>query len=128
MQTPHEPRYCATFHAAIELLGRRWTGAIIQALLSGAVRFGEIRDAIPELSDKMLSDRLKELEAARVVERVVYPETPVRIEYRMTPKGQDLVGVMEAVGAWAHRWEADAYVPGRAEEHAFAPSSADASA
>jgi len=99
--------YCATFHAAVELIGRRWNGPIIQALLSGATRFGEVRDAIPDLSDKMLSDRLKELEAARIVERIVIPETPVRTAYRLTPKGRDLMDVMRAIGDWAHRWEAD---------------------
>jgi DNA-binding HxlR family transcriptional regulator len=103
-----EGAYCATFHAAVELIGRRWSGAIIQALLSGATRFGEVRDLIPDLSDKMLSDRLKELETEGIVERIVIPETPVRTEYRLTPKGRDLLEVMREIGAWAHRWEADA--------------------
>src|SRR5919204_6501425 len=98
-------RVCETFHGAVELIGRRWSGVIIQALLSGATRFSEVRDAIPDLSDKMLSDRLKELETEGIVERIVIPETPVRTEYRLTPKGRDLMGVMRTIGEWAHRWE-----------------------
>ena len=111
MHTHADNRYCAAAHAAVEVIGRRWSGAIIQALLGGAIRFGEVRAAIPELSDKMLSDRLKELEAERIVERLVIPETPVRTEYRLTPKGEDLMEVMRSIGEWAHRWEADPYRP-----------------
>ena len=96
--------YCAVFHRAVELIGRRWNGAIIQVLLDGASRFTAIRDAIPDLSDKMLSDRLKELEAEHIVARVVIPTTPVRVEYGLTPKGQALVAALSALSEWAHRW------------------------
>jgi DNA-binding HxlR family transcriptional regulator len=96
--------YCAVFHRAVELIGRRWNGAIIQALLGGASRFTTIRDAVPDLTDKMLSDRLKELEAERIVARVVIPTTPVRVEYGLTPKGQALADALSALGEWAHRW------------------------
>jgi DNA-binding HxlR family transcriptional regulator len=95
---------CPLYHQAIELIGRRWTGAIVQVLAGGALRFGDIAAAIPGLSARMLSERLKELEAEGLVTRTVYAEHPVRIEYRLTEKGRDLKGVMAAIGNWAHRW------------------------
>jgi len=96
--------FCPTFHKAVELIGKRWTGAIIRAMRSGRVRFSDISDAVPGLHDRLLSERLKELEHEGIVERVVIPETPVRIEYHLTGKGQDLDGVMDAVSIWAERW------------------------
>lgn len=99
---------CPQFHAAIELIGRRWTGAIIYLLLKSRCRYAELRDAIPEITDRMLSERLQELEQEGVVERTVIPETPVRVEYALTKKGRALAGVMDAVGEWAHKWSAPA--------------------
>src|SRR3954470_12672633 len=107
--------FCPVFHKAVELIGRRWTGAIIRAMRSGCVRFSDISHAIPGLSDRLLSERLKELESEGIVERAVYPEIPVRIEYRLTEKGEDLDEVMLAIGDWSGRWltecEQDAPVP-----------------
>ncbi len=95
---------CPVFHRAVELIGRRWTGAILSAMLNGATRFTDIIHAVPGLSDRLLSERLKELEAEGIVIRIVHPETPVRIEYHLTDKGRDLSSVTDAVAAWAHRW------------------------
>jgi DNA-binding HxlR family transcriptional regulator len=92
------------YHRAVELVGRRWTGAILMVLLQGASRFTDIVHAVPGLSDRLLSERLKELEAEGIVIRIVHPETPVRIEYQLTNKGRDLSGVAEAVTSWATRW------------------------
>ncbi len=97
-------RFCSRYHKAVELLGRRWTGAIVRELLSGTERFAEIRDAIPDLSDRMLSERLKELEREGIVTRVVHAETPVRIEYRLTEKGKALTPVLEAIRQWGYEW------------------------
>ena len=96
--------FCPKYHRAVEIVGRRWTGAIVRALLSDITRFSELAAAIPGLSDRLLSERLKELEAEGIVDRCVHPETPVRIEYRLTPKGHDLVGVVDAMSGWAERW------------------------
>lgn len=96
--------FCPRYHRAVEIIGRRWTGAIIRALLAGRTRFTEIIDAVPGLSDRLLSERLKELEAEGVVERLVTPTTPVKVEYRLTDKGRALVPVVEAVSAWAESW------------------------
>src|SRR5680860_1355010 len=95
---------CPLYHHAVELVGRRWTGAILMVLLQGASRFTDIVHAVPGLSDRLLSERLKELESEGIVTRIVHPEMPVRIEYQLTGKGRDLSGVAEAVTEWATRW------------------------
>jgi DNA-binding HxlR family transcriptional regulator len=96
---------CPHFHAAIELLGRRWTGAIVSALTEGPLRFGELCKAVPGLSDRLLSQRLRELEEAGVVEREVEPGTPVRVRYSLTEKGADLRPAISELRAWARRWK-----------------------
>jgi len=100
----HKPQLCARFHRAVELIGGRWTGAVIQLLLNGRMRFAELRDAIPDISDRMLSERLRELEMEGIVDRIVVPETPVRVEYELTEKGRALEQAMTSLGKWAERW------------------------
>src|SRR3982751_1575429 len=104
---------CGRFHAAVELVGRRWTGAVIQLLLHGRMRFAELRGAIPDISDRMLSERLRELEAEGIVARIVVPETPVRVEYELTEKGRALEHALAAVGKWAERWVTEPRSPAR---------------
>src|SRR5262245_38735572 len=98
------PRLCNKFHHASELIGRRWTGAIIYVLLETRCRFAVLRQAIPDITDRMLSDRLQELEAEGIVERTVIPETPVRVEYGLTQKGRALAGAIGAIANWADKW------------------------
>lgn len=98
---------CPRYHHAVELLGRRWTGAIVRVLLAGPGRFCDVRDAVPELSDRMLSERLKELEAEGIVQRSVSPEGPVRVSYALTQKGRDLEAAVEAIANWAESWLPD---------------------
>lgn len=100
----HNPQFCPEFHKAVELIGQRWTGAIIREMLAGECRFSELRHAIPEISDRMLCARLKGLETAGIVERRVYAETPVRVEYQLTDKGLALQHVFSAIGQWAYQW------------------------
>lgn len=96
--------FCPYFHQAAELIGRRWTAAILRAMLADVRHFNEIKNTIPDLSPRMLSERLKELEAEGVVTRTVIPSTPVRTEYRLTEKGTDLIEVVNAIESWAHNW------------------------
>ena len=103
-QTTHLGPFCPYYHRAVELIGRRWTGAILRALLSGVERFGDLTQTIPGLSDRMLSERLKELELEGLVTRTVVADTPVRIEYHLTEKGRALSAAVEAVSAWAEEW------------------------
>lgn len=98
------PAFCSRFHRAIELIGSRWSGAILNALLGGSLRYAELRDEIPDITDRMLSERLKELEREGVVKRRVQPETPVRVEYELTTKGRALEKALRAVAAWAEEW------------------------
>jgi DNA-binding HxlR family transcriptional regulator len=100
----HDSAFCPKFHRAVELIGRRWTGAIIRAMRSGKTRFCDIGAAVPGLSDRLLSERLKELEGEGIVVRTVIPDTPVRIDYHLTAKGDDLQAVFDEIGAWAYRW------------------------
>ena len=100
----HRPELCARFHRASELIGRRWTGAIIFVLLKSRCRFAMLSAAIPDITDRMLSDRLQELEAEGIVERTVVPETPVRVEYALTKKGRALAAAVAAITEWAHKW------------------------
>ena len=99
-----QPGLCAKFHQAVELVGRRWTGAVIQLLLGGRKRYAELRGAIPDISDRMLSERLRELEQEGMVARIVIPETPVRVEYALTKKGRALATAIDAIAAWAEKW------------------------
>jgi len=102
----HTPELCARFHRASELIGRRWTGAIIFVLLRERCRFATLRDAIPDITDRMLSDRLQELDREGIVERTVVPETPVRVEYALSKKGRALASTFEAISEWADKWVA----------------------
>jgi DNA-binding HxlR family transcriptional regulator len=95
---------CPRYEAAMELLGKKWTGMIIRVLLGGPRRFKDIKEQIPEMSDRVLSERMKELEDMGILSRRVYPETPVRIEYELTPKGKSLESVIIAIQKWGESW------------------------
>lgn len=101
---PDHPPLCARFHHAVELIGRRWTGAVIRILLDGRTRYSDLKAAIPDVSDRMLSERLRELEAEGLIERIVTPETPIRVEYELTKKGRALEEAIRAIGSWAEQW------------------------
>jgi DNA-binding HxlR family transcriptional regulator len=96
--------FCPAYSQAMEIIGRRWTGAIIRSMLTGATRYSEIVAAVPGLSDRLLSERLKELEHEGIVERTVTPSTPVRVDYSLTEKGRALGDVVREVAQWAERW------------------------
>jgi len=100
----YPPALCARFHHAAELIGARWTGAIIYVLLRSRCRFATLRDAIPDITDRMLSERLQMLEQEGIVERTVVPEFPVRVEYSLTKKGRALAAAFDAIAAWAEKW------------------------
>ena len=97
-------RICPRFHKAIELIGKKWTGAIIRALMDGPRRFTEILESVPRLHDRVLAERLRELEAEGVIRRRVLPEIPVRVEYELSAKGRDLQMVVGEFHRWADRW------------------------
>lgn len=97
-------RMCPRYEAASELLGKKWTGLILRVLLGGPRRFCEFRAQVPHLSDRLLSERLKELEEAGIVRRTVHDTKPVLIEYSLTEKGQALEPVVASIATWAEQW------------------------
>jgi DNA-binding HxlR family transcriptional regulator len=101
------PACCPHFHRAVELVGKRWTGAILYVLLradGGPLRFSEIAHAVPDLSDRLLSERMKELEKCGIVDRHVAATSPVRVEYALTDRGRDLELALAELKGWADRW------------------------
>jgi DNA-binding HxlR family transcriptional regulator len=95
---------CPFYHEAVELVGRRWTGAILRVLMDGPLRFSEVSQSVPELSDRLLSERMKELEARGIVERTVYPGPPLRVEYELSKMGRELEPALSELARWARRW------------------------
>ncbi|GAA4579829.1 helix-turn-helix domain-containing protein [Micromonospora coerulea] len=94
---------CRTFTDALELVGRRWTGAILLAAMRGARRFSEYRAMVDGISDRLLAQRLKELAADGLLERSVIPSTPVQIRYAPTADGRELMAVLQPLVSWSHR-------------------------
>ncbi|MBW5447327.1 transcriptional regulator [Cohnella sp. CFH 77786] len=97
-------KMCPKYETAAELICKRWNGLIIRVLMGGPKRFKEIKEQIPDMSDKMLTDRMKELESLGILTRTVYPEMPVRIEYELTDKGRDMKDVIESIQVWGEKW------------------------
>ena len=95
---------CPFYHEAVELVGRLGTGAIISVLMERPMRFSEVVQAVPELSDRLLSERMKELEGRGIVERTVHPGPPVRVEYSLSEMGRELGPALTELQDWAQRW------------------------
>lgn len=95
-------KLCPNFQRAVDLLCKRWTALIIDALAQAPFRFNELLAQLEIVSDRMLSERLKELESAGIVERRVLPQTPIRVEYRLTARGQALEPTLSALRSWSH--------------------------
>lgn len=95
---------CPRYERAFEVLGKKWTGLILRILMSGPKRFSEFRGQVPEVSDRLLSERLKELEDQGIVNRIVHNTKPVLIEYELTDKGKALEPVVHQVQLWAEKW------------------------
>lgn len=95
---------CPRFQYAIGLLSKRWTGLIVKVLLDGPARFNELAEKLQVVGDRVLAERLKELETQDIITRQVYPTTPVRIEYSLTDRGKDLAPVVGSIEDWSHRW------------------------
>lgn len=108
-QNGHAAHVCPDFHAAIELIGRRWAGAILWALAERPHYFAELTASVPGLSDRLLSRRLRELEAAGLVERCVHDGTPARVSYALTEKGRSLEPALGALEDWAREWKLSSY-------------------
>jgi DNA-binding HxlR family transcriptional regulator len=100
-------RVCPDFHRAVELIGKRWAGAILWALSERPHYFGELSEAVPGLSDRLLSRRLRELETESIVRRSVHAGNPPRVSYALTEKGTALRPAIRELRDWAQRWNDD---------------------
>ena len=96
--------FCPRFQYAIELIGRRWVGAVLRVLVAGPARFNELLAAVPNLSDRLLTERLRELEREGLVSRTVSPDRPIRVTYELTDCGRSLSEIICTVGTWSERW------------------------
>jgi DNA-binding HxlR family transcriptional regulator len=103
-KTEESSQVCSRFHHAVELIGRRWSGAIISSMISRPRCFNEFFAAVPGLSDRLLTQRLRELESEGLVRRTVIAGPPVRVSYELTESGKDLEPAIEALGTWAEKW------------------------
>lgn len=99
-----EIKLCPKFEHAFEILGKRWNGLIIHSLMESNLRFSQLEQIIPQLSARMLTFRLKELEDEGLIDRIVSDSSPIRVEYRLTEKGRDLRTAMNQIGDWATKW------------------------
>jgi DNA-binding HxlR family transcriptional regulator len=95
---------CRRFSSSIELIGKRWSSGIMLAIERGAERFSEILASVEGLSDRLLAQRLKELEASGLIVREVIASTPVQVRYRPTERGSDLLASLQPLVTWGQRW------------------------
>ena len=116
----HMDNFCPRYHHAVELIGRRWTGAILRVLIGGPRRFNELLGSVPGLSDRLLTERLKELEGEGLLERRVLPGPPVHVEYELTAQGHALEPVIRDIATWAEKWlpQPERVLSGANQEHA----------
>ena len=96
--------FCLYYHQAIELIGQRWMGAVLFALMKGPLRFTEIENMIPGISHRLLTERLRELEERNIVIRRVIPSSPVKVEYELTERGLDLQDTVQSIMTWGKKW------------------------
>ena len=107
MPPHHDQAICQHFQEAAELIAQKWMPLIVHALRPGPQRYSELKHAVPKISDALLSERLKALESASIVERCVEPSTPVKVSYRLTPRGRELADVLNELQVWAERWTSE---------------------
>src|ERR1700681_2453826 len=96
--------FCPRFQYAIELIGRRWVGAVLRVLVAGPARFNELLAAVPNLSDRLLTERLRELEREGLVTRTVSRHRTIRVTYELTDCGRSLSEIICTIGTWSERW------------------------
>ncbi|MFN8673507.1 MAG: helix-turn-helix domain-containing protein [Candidatus Sericytochromatia bacterium] len=101
----HDAKVCSIFHHAIEIIGKKWAGAIIYTLCDGSKRFSEIQESIPDISPRLLTERLKELEDYKIILREVTTDRPIQVFYSLTPKGLELKPIFNSIQEWAVNWK-----------------------
>ncbi len=104
MEKDIQERVCSKVEESYHIVGKKWMCLIIHTLMEGPKRFSEIHTFIPDLSKRMLNERIKELEYCGIVLRNVITDRPVRTEYSLTKKGHELGKSLKTVEAWAEKW------------------------
>ncbi|MEH7224047.1 helix-turn-helix domain-containing protein [Bacillus sp. JJ1566] len=99
-----QERICSKVEESYHLIGKKWMGLIVHTLMEGPKRFSEVHANIPDLSKRMLNERIKELEDCGLVLRNVITDRPVRTEYSLTKKGHELGKALKTVETWADKW------------------------
>ncbi|MFJ5049474.1 winged helix-turn-helix transcriptional regulator [Streptomyces sp. NPDC088719] len=97
------PPYICALDAAMDVVEGKWKALILWALDERLHRFGELRRSLPGISEKVLAQQLRELEADGIVRRTVFEETPPRVEYELTKTGAELYSALEGLGEWGDR-------------------------
>jgi len=97
-------KLCPKMEHTLVLLGKKWTGLIVLSLLSGSQKFTEMEKFITGISPRLLTERLKELICENIIEKNVYPETPIKIEYKLTEKGIGLSATYKKISEWTEKW------------------------
>ena len=113
----YSDRICVGFQHGVEIIAKRWTALIIRVLMDSSMRFNELAERLAVVSDRVLSERLKELEQEKIVERRVSIEPPIRVQYSLTDKGRALSPIITAIEHWSHEWIMPETQPGEDVEH-----------
>ena len=106
MNPTHESTTCSVA-ACAEILGTKWTALLVHDMSEGARRFSQLEHACPGISPRTLSERLRALEAEGILLRRSYPESPPRVEYELTEKGEAMLPIIAAMREFGHDWLAD---------------------
>lgn len=96
--------YCCPVGAAVSEIGGKWKPLILWALKDGKLRFNEINKGIPNITQRMLTKQLRELEEDKLVNRKVYAEVPPKVEYSLTEKGESVMPILESLCDWGEKY------------------------
>ena len=102
-----KPLPCCPVETTLLLIGDKWKVMILRDLMTGTKRFGALRRSIPAISQKMLTQQLRAMEADGLVHREVYAEVPPRVEYSLTEPGESLRPVLDAMSVWGRQYQRD---------------------
>ena len=99
-----EASQCDNIAASLKVVGDKWSGLLLRELTAGPQRFTALQEALNGISPRTLSQRLDSLEAQQVITKTVYAQTPPRVEYALTKKGEDLLPIIRSMAAWGRKY------------------------
>lgn len=95
--------YDCPFMTTLRFIGKRWKPAVIWKIKEGNTRFKLIKEALPYISDKMLASTISELESDKIIEKIIYNEVPLRVEYKLTDFGEELLPILNSMNDWGSK-------------------------